>query len=547
MDIQAMMANHPSIKRNEESQPPTESKGMHFNQLFSSMIASNMKETSSKDVKQDTKSNDLQDDEILVQLLEMNGSDMQEMKDILSEKDAAALLDWFSMVQEENLLSSDASTEETVPFQNRVQSDLQAVLSMLTEEKGSAEKLVEQLLSGQKETDQTLKDQMQALTNRDNNVGQDIKSGTRMLDEQLSKLNQAQNQAEITDTNLRKETLPGMFSAENAHEQKNISLEKSVKEQLPEIFGERGQDSNNAESTEMKEKLLEMSAASNTQKSKETSDKAVFDTTNIMMKLKALSQSGANSTEETDHKQNGEKSQQPIADKISMTANDAASPKLSSDDPLQHHQSNDHQSPILQSLEANRDQKSNAEGPDAFKAAVQESVDLASAADHTKAHESLAQLGSKVRSHTLLIKNMDAVQMAMNQQISKMGDKEKSTLTVKLQPEELGKMKIELELKDNVIQGKIYVENESAKNALQQQMQTMRDQMKTQGISVESLEVDIGSESFQDLENQQETLKDSKFLQRVSRKTHSKSDSIFIPAMDYDAGSTGENRLNAFA
>lgn len=116
------------------------------------------------------------------------------------------------------------------------------------------------------------------------------------------------------------------------------------------------------------------------------------------------------------------------------------------------------------------------------------------------------------------IQNIDKIYMALQKQVIQTSQKEKSTLTVKLQPEELGKMKIQLEMVEGVVKGMIVVENESAKQALQNHLQDMKNQIKDQDIALESLEVNVNSEAFSE-SNQSSDEENAFFNQRHTMRT----------------------------
>ncbi len=185
------------------------------------------------------------------------------------------------------------------------------------------------------------------------------------------------------------------------------------------------------------------------------------------------------------------------------------------------------------------------EPTDHLKPSFHKSVETDSVVKETNGQEILSQSGKVKSSNSPLIRNLGDIQMEIIKKTGQMSEKEKSVLTVKLQPEELGRMKIELELKDGTVHGKIFVENESAKNALQQNIQAMRSQMKEQGISVGNLEVDIGNESFQNFEDQQETMKEANRSFWGSGKQYEAAIDDFNT--DVNNNSNMVNRLNALA
>jgi len=184
---------------------------------------------------------------------------------------------------------------------------------------------------------------------------------------------------------------------------------------------------------------------------------------------------------------------------------------------------------------------------DHFKISTHKSVEMEPVVKGADGQEILSQ-NVKVNSsnsNNSIIKNWGDIQIKMSKEIGKMGEKGKSALTVRLQPEELGRMKIEIELKDGTINGKIYVENESSRNAIQQNIQAMRTQMKEQGIAVGNLEVDIGNGSFENFESQQETMKEANLFSWTSANDYETVIDDFGTEVDRNKGTV--NRLNALA
>lgn len=143
------------------------------------------------------------------------------------------------------------------------------------------------------------------------------------------------------------------------------------------------------------------------------------------------------------------------------------------------------------------------------------------------------------------ITNMDNIQETLHKHMVQLKDKGKSTLTVQLQPEELGKMKIQLEMTEGILKGTILVENDAARNALQQHIQSMRNQIKNQGIMLESLEVNIGNDSFHEFQQQADEQR-FQMVQRWKKKdTYSVQGSDVVPMVNDKVSAV--NHLNILA
>ncbi len=109
-----------------------------------------------------------------------------------------------------------------------------------------------------------------------------------------------------------------------------------------------------------------------------------------------------------------------------------------------------------------------------------------------------------------VIKNFKEVQAMVDQQMVQVKETSSSSMTLKLNPVELGKINIQLELLDNgKLQGKIFVENEITKQNLQQQMEVLKDQIKAQGVTLENFELNLGTgdsgQNFQGFNEQRQS------------------------------------------
>jgi len=72
-------------------------------------------------------------------------------------------------------------------------------------------------------------------------------------------------------------------------------------------------------------------------------------------------------------------------------------------------------------------------------------------------------------------------------------DGDSGTIRMRLNPPELGKVKIELNLADNSISGKIIVESDAAKNAFEKGLADLQDAFRSGGFESAKLEVSVGS------------------------------------------------------
>ncbi|HOJ49960.1 MAG TPA: flagellar hook-length control protein FliK [Spirochaetota bacterium] len=81
--------------------------------------------------------------------------------------------------------------------------------------------------------------------------------------------------------------------------------------------------------------------------------------------------------------------------------------------------------------------------------------------------------------------------------------KDSAHLTISLKPESLGKIKIVINMKDNLINGRIIVENENVKNILMTEIEKVKQTLASSGINLDNLDVysqnqDSNRETYQE-------------------------------------------------
>jgi len=72
-------------------------------------------------------------------------------------------------------------------------------------------------------------------------------------------------------------------------------------------------------------------------------------------------------------------------------------------------------------------------------------------------------------------------------------DGDAGTIRLRLRPESLGNVKIELNLSDNNISGRVVVDSDEAKSAFERNMNELTDAFRRGGFESASLEVSVGS------------------------------------------------------
>ena len=85
-------------------------------------------------------------------------------------------------------------------------------------------------------------------------------------------------------------------------------------------------------------------------------------------------------------------------------------------------------------------------------------------------------------------------------------------IRLRLKPPELGAVKIEMDIKDNVLRLEMIAENSTVKELLLSSVHELRNTLTEQGIKIEGLDVQVGHDFNQSLANSEEGLKDRQRL-----------------------------------
>jgi flagellar hook-length control protein FliK len=78
---------------------------------------------------------------------------------------------------------------------------------------------------------------------------------------------------------------------------------------------------------------------------------------------------------------------------------------------------------------------------------------------------------------------------------------ESTSLEMNLNPENLGRVSLNIQSRDGVMTAQITTENDAARAALESQLQILKDNFEAQGVRVEAIEVTVSSFSFSDSRN----------------------------------------------
>jgi hypothetical protein len=77
-------------------------------------------------------------------------------------------------------------------------------------------------------------------------------------------------------------------------------------------------------------------------------------------------------------------------------------------------------------------------------------------------------------------------------------DKNEGEIRLILKPESLGEVRIQLSMQDNLIEGRIFVENDSVREAFEQNMQGLASAFKESGLELGSLNVSVGNDRYEE-------------------------------------------------
>ena len=93
--------------------------------------------------------------------------------------------------------------------------------------------------------------------------------------------------------------------------------------------------------------------------------------------------------------------------------------------------------------------------------------------------------------------NVEDVLRQVSQMTRVLVSQAESSIEMQLNPENLGKVYLQVVSREGVITAQIAAQNEAVKEALESQIVTLRENMNQQGIKVEAIEVTIASHEFE--------------------------------------------------
>lgn len=122
---------------------------------------------------------------------------------------------------------------------------------------------------------------------------------------------------------------------------------------------------------------------------------------------------------------------------------------------------------------------------------------------------------------TANVQEADIIRQIIDQ-IKVTATKEVQSMEVQLNPENLGKVYVNVEAKDGVMQAKIIAETEAAKNAIENNLAILKENFSNNEIKVEAIEVMVATYGFfeesqnGDFDNQEQTNDTSKSVGRIN-------------------------------
>lgn len=155
--------------------------------------------------------------------------------------------------------------------------------------------------------------------------------------------------------------------------------------------------------------------------------------------------------------------------------------------------------------------------------------------------QAVEQVTQTTTSYTSGLEQQDIVHQVI-EQIKVWNSSENSRMQVQLYPEHLGRIEIQVMLKNGTMTAQITTETEMAKAAIESQLQLLKESFEEKSIQVDAVEVSVGTPDFnQEQERQDSTKKDTE------SGTHSKSIRLkgFADSEDELAEQDTEERLEA--
>ncbi|MBP5596559.1 MAG: flagellar hook-length control protein FliK [Pseudobutyrivibrio sp.] len=121
-------------------------------------------------------------------------------------------------------------------------------------------------------------------------------------------------------------------------------------------------------------------------------------------------------------------------------------------------------------------------------------------------------------------------------------DAESTTMEMTLNPEGLGKIFMEVTQKGDVITARIFTENDAVKQALENQMATLRTELNQNSTKVTSIEVSVGAHEFE--RNLEQNARDeSRREEQMSKQSSKRNSRINLNSLDELSGIMSEEDM----
>ncbi|MDY7039167.1 MAG: flagellar hook-length control protein FliK, partial [Thermodesulfobacteriota bacterium] len=136
----------------------------------------------------------------------------------------------------------------------------------------------------------------------------------------------------------------------------------------------------------------------------------------------------------------------------------------------------------------------------------------------------------------------------VGKQISRSIQRGDNVIKLQLKPPELGAVKVEMDIKDNVLKLGMITENNSVKEILLSSVHELRDALVEHGVKVEKLDVQINNHFNHSLNSQEERLKDGQRQMKGRNGASLAADTDFDNSHEESRDrTTGEHLLNLMA
>ena len=94
---------------------------------------------------------------------------------------------------------------------------------------------------------------------------------------------------------------------------------------------------------------------------------------------------------------------------------------------------------------------------------------------------------------------------------------DKTTINIKLEPENLGKLSIKINSENGIFNASFFVESDKTKQIVEQQIQSLRQALSNQGINIQDINVQVGQNN-EDLNYHKNLMEAVNFSKKASIK-----------------------------